>query len=82
MACGLPVVAADAAGISDILEEGEASGGLVVPRENAQALALALGRVLDDEAWRHELSKCAQMRVQECFSFETIGKQLRDILII
>lgn len=81
MACGLPVVAVDTAGTSDIFEEGEASGGLVVPRENSQALALALGRVLDDEAWRHELGRRAQSRVQECFSFETIGKQLRDILI-
>lgn len=82
MACGLPVVAVDTAGTLDIFEQGEASGGLVVPRENAQALALALGRVLDDEAWRHELGKCAQVRVQECFSFETIGKQLRDILTV
>lgn len=82
MACGLPVVAADAAGISDILEEGEASGGLVVPRENPQALALALGRVLDDEALRRELGKRARSRAQECFSLEVIGKQLRDILII
>lgn len=82
MACGLPIVAADAAGISDILEEGEASGGLVVPRENPQALALALGRVLDDEVWRRELGKRARSRAQECFSLEIIGKQLRDILFI
>lgn len=82
MACNLPVVAADVAGISDILEKGEASGGLIVPREDAQALALALGRVLDDGAWRYELGKRARLRAEECFSFEVIGKQLRDILII
>jgi starch synthase len=81
MACNLPVVAADVAGISDILEKGEASGGLVVPYEDAKALALTLGRVLDDEAWGHELGKLARLRAEECFSFEVIGKQLHDILL-
>lgn len=81
MACGLPVVATDAPGVPDILEGGEASGGLVVPRGDAAALALALGRVLDDEAWRHQLSKLARCRVENCFSPETIGKQLRNFLL-
>ncbi|MBN3878590.1 MAG: glycosyltransferase family 4 protein [Nostoc sp.] len=81
MACNLPVVAADVAGISDILQNGEASGGLIVPRENAKALALALGCVLDDEAWGRELGKRARLRAEECFSFEVIGKQLRDTLL-
>lgn len=80
MACGLPVVAADAPGIPDILEKGEASGGLVVPRGDASALALALNRVLDDEAWRRELGKLARCRAEECFSLESIGKQLRDLI--
>jgi glycosyltransferase involved in cell wall biosynthesis len=34
MACGLPIVAAYAPGICDILSEGEESGGLVVPTNN------------------------------------------------
>jgi starch synthase len=81
MACGLPVVAADAPGVADILESGEASGGLVVPRGDATALRLALGRILDDEAWGRELGKRARCRAQECFSPEAIGKQLRDFLL-
>jgi starch synthase len=81
MASGLPVVAADAPGVPDILEEGEVSGGLVVPREDAKALALALGRVLDDEAWGRELGKRARCRVEEYFSPEAVGKQLRDFLL-
>ncbi len=35
MACGLPVVAAATNGIPDILEDGEASGGIVVPQGDA-----------------------------------------------
>ncbi len=81
MACGLPVVAADAPGVPDILEGGEVSGGIVVPREDATALALALGRVLDDEAWARELGKRARCRVKQYFSPETVGKQLRDFLL-
>ena len=80
MACGLPVVAADANGIADILEDQEASGGLVVPRDNAEELALALGRVLDDEVWSRELGKRARCRVEACFSCEAVGKQLRGFL--
>lgn len=80
MACGLPVVAADAPGVPDIFEGGEASGGLVVPRGDAQALALALGSVLDNEVWGRELGLWARYRVENCFSLEAIGKQLRDFL--
>jgi len=81
MALGLPVVAADAPGIPDILEEGEAHGGLVVPREDANALAKALGHVLDDEALGHELGQRARQRVEKYFSLEAAGKQLRNFLL-
>jgi starch synthase len=81
MACNLPVVAADAPGIAEILEGGEVSGGLTVPREDAKALALELGRVLDDEVWGREMGKRARRRVEEYFSPEAIGKQLRDYLL-
>jgi starch synthase len=80
MASGLPVVAADAPGVPDILEGGEASGGIVVPRGDATALAEALGRLLDDEAWGHELGKRARYRVENYFSLEAIGKQLREFM--
>ncbi|URD52535.1 glycosyltransferase family 4 protein [Chroococcidiopsis sp. CCNUC1] len=81
MACSLPIVAADAPGVSDIFEGGEASGGIVVPRGDASALALALGRVLDNEAWGRELGQNARSHAESCFSPEAIGKQLRDVLL-
>ncbi len=79
MACGLPVVAADAQGVPDIFEQREASGGIVVPRGDAKALAVALKRVLDDEALRHDMGKSARKRVEECFSLDAVGQQLRDV---
>lgn len=80
-ACGLPLVAADAPGIPDILEDGEGSGGVVVRRGDAAALAKALGRILDDEDWSRELGKRARRRVENFFSLERIGQQLRDFLV-
>jgi glycosyltransferase involved in cell wall biosynthesis len=80
LSCGLPVVAADAPGVPDILKGGEASGGLVVPRNDAAALALALGRVLDDEAWCRELGERARRRAETCFSLTAVGEQLRAFL--
>jgi starch synthase len=81
MACGLPVVAADAPGVADILEGGEDAGGLVVPRGDAAAFALALGRVLDDMAWRHELGRRGRRRVEMYFSLDAVGAQLRAFLL-
>lgn len=81
MSCGLPVVAADAPGIADIFAGGEAAGGIVVPRNNASALASALGRVLDDLALSRELGVRSRDRVESCFSLEAIGKQLGDVLL-
>jgi len=80
MACGLPVVAADAPGVPDILAGGEADGGIVVPREDAPRLAGGIGRILDDRPWGRELGKRARIRVETHFSLEAIGGQLRQFL--
>lgn len=81
MACGLPVVATDAPGVPDILAQGAASGGLMVPREDAIALAAALGQVLDQPVWRTELGQLARRRVEACCSLEAVGQQLRAFLV-
>lgn len=80
MACALPIVATDAPGIPDILESDELYGGLVVPREDSTALALALGKVLDNEEWGRDLGKRARHRVETDFSLEVVGKQMQEFL--
>jgi len=80
MACGLPVVATDVPGIPDILEGAEHSGGLIVPREDVTALTSAISRILDDEPWGRRLGKRARRRVENCFSLEEVGRQLRNFL--
>jgi glycosyltransferase involved in cell wall biosynthesis len=59
MACSLPVVAAAATGVQDIVQSGEHPGGLVVARNDSGALATALGHLLDDELKRLEFGSCA-----------------------
>jgi glycosyltransferase involved in cell wall biosynthesis len=81
MACGLPVVAADVAGVADVLEAGEASGGLVVPRGDAAALAAALGRLLDDPELGRALGMRARARVEDAFSPAAAGARLRRVLL-
>jgi glycosyltransferase involved in cell wall biosynthesis len=81
MALGLPVVATDASGVPDIFEGGERHGGVIVPRDDAEALATALGRVLDDPALRRRLGERARARVEEGFSLPVIGRQLRDFVL-
>ncbi|HEY9655097.1 MAG TPA: glycosyltransferase family 4 protein, partial [Crinalium sp.] len=80
MACGLPIVATDVSGIPDILADGEQSGGLMVLRENPNALAAAIERLLDDATWRIALGKLAQQRVAAAFSLKSVGQQLRQTL--
>jgi glycosyltransferase involved in cell wall biosynthesis len=81
MACALPVVAADVAGVADILEGGEASGGLVVPPADAAALAAALGRLVDNSELARALGARARERVERWFSPAAVGAQLRRVLL-
>jgi starch synthase len=76
MACGLPVVASDAPGVEDIFERGEADGGIIVPREDANALADALERVLTNATLRSRLASRGRARVDEAFALDVVGRQL------
>jgi glycosyltransferase involved in cell wall biosynthesis len=80
MTVGLPVVAADASGVPDVFQGGEAAGGIVVPRGDAAAFAEALGRILDDPVLGRELGRRARERVEQAFSLEAVGRQLRGVL--
>lgn len=80
MACGLPLVAADAPGIPDILEGGERAGGVIVPKGDAAALQQALSAVLEDDAWSRRLGARARRRVESSFETKAVGDQLRDYL--
>ncbi|MEJ7577432.1 MAG: glycosyltransferase family 4 protein [Pyrinomonadaceae bacterium] len=81
MACGLPLVAADAQGISDILEGGEKSGGVIVPPGCVGAFASELKRLLGDEELSRKFGERARLRIEESFSPAVVGAQLRRFLL-
>jgi starch synthase len=81
MACGLPVIASDIPGISDILEGGESAGGIIVPKDDLSSFVTQTSRLLTDESLRLELGKRARRRIETSFSLEIIGKQLRNLFL-
>lgn len=81
MACGLPVVAAATSGVRAILPEGEASGGVVVDRDNPEMFAQALARLLGDDALRNCMGQHARRRIESAFSTDAVGAQLRELLV-
>ena len=75
MACGLPVVASDLAGISELVEHERS--GLLVPPGDAVALAEAIDRLLSDADLREQVRANALERVRAEFSVaETAGRMV------
>jgi starch synthase len=80
LACSLPIIATDAQGLPDILEDGEASGGLLVPREDAAAVAAAIERLRADPELRSRLSRAARRSIEKRFSIPVVGVALGEFL--
>lgn len=80
MACGLPVVASDVNGVSDIVPRGELDGGLSFPIGDARALARHLTRLLNDHALRATMGANALRRVRDAFTPAVVGRQLAEFL--
>jgi len=79
MACGLPVVAAAASGVEEALG-GESEAGAVVPVGDVDAFAAALGRTIDDSAFRSRAGRQARARAEAAFSLRAVGEQLKAAL--
>jgi len=60
MAARLPVIACAVGGVPEVLEEGR--DGLLIPPADAEAIALAIGRLADDPRLRSELAARARGR--------------------
>ena len=63
MACGRPVVAADAGGTGELLGR-DGITGVLVPPGDADALAAAVRELLADPARRHRLGEAARRRIE------------------
>ena len=70
-AAGLAVVACDAGGVGEVVIDGET--GLLVPPEEAGALADAIATLVDDEERRNAFGRAGRERVQKHFAIVTMA---------
>ncbi|MEJ6396222.1 glycosyltransferase family 4 protein [Gymnodinialimonas sp. 2305UL16-5] len=76
MACGLPAVSTRLVGIPDLIRDGET--GLLVPPEDAEALAEALHRMAGDEALAKTLAEAGRRHLIDRFDLDTCLDALID----
>lgn len=73
MGCEVPVVASDAGGLPEVVEDGVT--GRVVPKGNATALADAIAALLRDPALRHRMGKAGRERALRLFDWDRSAEQ-------
>ncbi|MEE2663871.1 MAG: glycosyltransferase family 4 protein [Myxococcota bacterium] len=76
MACGLPVVTTDCGGPSTSVLDGET--GILVPRNDPEAMASALHSLFTDPAQRARMARSARARATEVFSLKAAGQHFID----
>ena len=77
MACGVPIVATTGGALPEVVgRDGET--GLLVPPGDVSALALALGRALDDPGLRARIGAAGRARVLERFTWRKTAEGTVD----
>ena len=73
MSCGLPIIATEATGASDIVDHGVE--GLVVPTGDEDALAEALERLLDNPDEALEMGRAARTKMESFGGWQAYGQR-------
>ena len=77
MGCEVPVVASDAGGLPEVVENGVT--GLVVPRGDTTALAQAIGSLLADPERRRRMGQAGRDRALRLFDWDRSAEQFEQI---
>ncbi len=77
MAAGLPVVGVADGGVGELVEDGVT--GLLVPPNNAQALATAIERLASDSDLRQSLGKNGRQRAEQRYSLENCAGRMAKV---
>jgi glycosyltransferase involved in cell wall biosynthesis len=77
-ACGTPVVSTYSGGIPEYVLHGQT--GILVARGDAEAVATAISRVLDNPTIAHAMGEAGRQRAVECFSWDVVSRRLADLL--
>ncbi|NBX93740.1 MAG: glycosyltransferase family 1 protein [Proteobacteria bacterium] len=78
-ACGLPSVAYDCGGATDIIRTGE--NGVLVKPDNVEELAKTFLSLTNDRTLLSELGRKAKQTAVECFSSDAIRNELEPLLL-
>ena len=78
-ACGLPVVATDVGGVSEMMRAGQT--GFLVPAKDADALRQTLARLIDDPELRVKMGRAGYDMVwkEEVFTTRTLARETESI---
>jgi glycosyltransferase involved in cell wall biosynthesis len=66
LSCGVPVVATDVGGVSEVVRDGET--GLLTPRDDMAACAVKLAELLFDSERARAMGRAARLDVERRFS--------------
>lgn len=66
--CGLPVIATDVGGVREVLMDGET--GILVPKDNPNAIAQAILRLAGDTDLRRRYGKAGRLMVEERYEWQ------------
>jgi glycosyltransferase involved in cell wall biosynthesis len=75
LAMGIPVVATNVGGLPDVID----GGGLIVEKENPQALAEAVLKLLSNTRLRLQLSKRGQAHVRKQFALPSVMARIEGV---
>jgi glycosyltransferase involved in cell wall biosynthesis len=77
MGCEVAVVASDAGGLPEVVENGVT--GLVVPRGDSAALATAIGSLLADPQRRRQMGQAGRARALRMFDWDRSAEQFEKL---
>jgi glycosyltransferase involved in cell wall biosynthesis len=77
MAMALPVVATAVGGTPEVVADGRS--GLLVPADDANAMAAAIARLLDDSSFASSLGASARTTVEERYGARNMVRRLEAV---
>jgi len=77
MGCEIPVIASDAGGLPEVVDDGVT--GLVVKRGDSEALAGAMCRLLDDEILRKEMGRAGRKKALSEFDWLITARSIEEM---
>jgi len=77
MASGTPVLVTDGGALPEVVGD----AGVIVPRGNADALATAIGDLLDDPARQKELGTKGHIRASELYHWDRVAEKYESVFL-